>query len=184
MMSLFDQEKAVEQFGYEKRQEGCEEGREEGRIRQAKKTAVNMRKRGSSLDEIAEILELPADTIRTWVKEADALTEENPQILIKITDLTLISSGGSNYYKTFFRGRGVKLFSWKIEAINYNGRKEYEALGTPRHVSLLGVMSRSCYMGKFRNQIEYHKISVNEPVQSKSPLALRLADQAQCRYEK
>ena len=32
-----------------------------------------MRKRGSSLDEIAEILELPADTIRTWVKEADAL---------------------------------------------------------------------------------------------------------------
>ena len=69
MMSLFDQEKAVEQFGYEKRQEG----REEGRIRQAKKTAVNMRKRGSSLDEIAEILELPADTIRTWVKEADAI---------------------------------------------------------------------------------------------------------------
>ena len=69
MMALFDQEKAVEQFGYEKRQEG----REEGRIRQAKKTAVNMRKRGSSLDEIAEILELPADTIRTWVKEADAL---------------------------------------------------------------------------------------------------------------
>ena len=65
MMSLFDQEKAVEQFGYEKRQEG--------RIRQAKKTAVNMQKRGSSLDEIAEILELPADTIRTWVKEADAL---------------------------------------------------------------------------------------------------------------
>ena len=181
MMSLFDQERAVEQFGYEKRQEG----REEGRIRQAKKTAVNMRKRGSSLDEIAEILELPADTIRTWVKEADALTEENPQILIKITDLTLISSGGSNYYKTFFRGRGGgKLFSWKIEAINYNGRKEYEALGTPRHVSLLGVMSQSCYMRKFRNQIEYHKISVNEPVQSKSPLALRLADQAQCRYEK
>ena len=111
MMSLFDQERAVEQFGYEKRQEG----REEGRIRQAKKTAVNMRKRGSSLDEIAEILELPADTIRTWVKEADALTEENPQILIKITDLTLISSGGSNYYKTFFRGRGgVSSFHGKL----------------------------------------------------------------------
>ena len=32
--------------------------------------------------------------------------EGNQQILIKITDLTLISSGGSNYYKTFFRGRG------------------------------------------------------------------------------
>ena len=30
MMSLFDQERAVEQFGYEKRQEGREEGRQEG----------------------------------------------------------------------------------------------------------------------------------------------------------
>ena len=65
MMALFDQEKAVEQFGYEKMQEG--------RIRQAKKTAVNMRKRGCSFDEIAEILELPSDTIRVWAKEADVL---------------------------------------------------------------------------------------------------------------
>lgn len=66
MMALFDQEKAVEQFGYEKRQEGREEGREEGRIRQAKKTASNMLKRGSTFDEIAEILELPVDMIRSW----------------------------------------------------------------------------------------------------------------------
>ena len=77
MMALFDQEKAVEQFGYEKMQEGREEGREEGceegRIGQAKKTAVNMRKRGCSFDEIAEILELPSDTIRVWAEEADVL---------------------------------------------------------------------------------------------------------------
>lgn len=30
MMALFDQEKAVEQFGYEKKQEGRKEGRKEG----------------------------------------------------------------------------------------------------------------------------------------------------------
>lgn len=69
MMALFDQEKAVEQFGYEKRQEG----REEGRIRQAKKTASNMLKRGSSLNEVAEILELPIEMIRSWSEEASAL---------------------------------------------------------------------------------------------------------------
>lgn len=62
MMALFDQEKAAEQFGYEKMQEG----REEGNLEMAKKTAFNMRKRGVSYDEIAEILELPADMIRSW----------------------------------------------------------------------------------------------------------------------
>ena len=58
MMALFDQEKAMEQFGYEKMQEG--------RINQAKKTASNMLKRGLSLNEVAEILELPVETIRSW----------------------------------------------------------------------------------------------------------------------
>ncbi|NBH34330.1 hypothetical protein D3Z58_12340 [Clostridiaceae bacterium] len=43
-----------------------EEGREEGRLKQAKKTAANMRKRGTSFEDIAEILELPVDMIRSW----------------------------------------------------------------------------------------------------------------------
>ena len=55
------------------RREAREEGREEGRLKQAKKTAANLRKRGSSFDEIAEILELPADIIRAWAKETDML---------------------------------------------------------------------------------------------------------------
>ena len=65
MMALFDQEKAVEQFGYEKRQEG----REEGRIRQAKKTAINMLKDGESMDKIAKFLEIPIHLIQSWAKE-------------------------------------------------------------------------------------------------------------------
>lgn len=77
MMALFDQEKAVEQFGYEKKQEGREEGRkeghEEGDLSRARKTASNMLKRGSSLNEVAEILELPVETIRSWSEEAGAL---------------------------------------------------------------------------------------------------------------
>ena len=63
MMTLFSQEKAVEQFGYEKKQEG----REEGDLKRAMKTASNMRKRGASSEEIAEILELPPETILSWV---------------------------------------------------------------------------------------------------------------------
>ncbi len=46
-----------------------EEGREEGARKTARKTARNMLKRGILFDEIAEILELPIDTIRAWAKE-------------------------------------------------------------------------------------------------------------------
>lgn len=69
MMALFDQEKAVEQFGYEKMQEGRKEGRAEGSLKMAKKTASNMRKRGASFEEIAEILELPLNTVLSWMQE-------------------------------------------------------------------------------------------------------------------
>lgn len=69
MMTLFDQEKAVEQFGFEKDQGG----RKEGDLSRARKTAFNMLKRGSSLNEVAEILELPEDIIRSWSEESGAL---------------------------------------------------------------------------------------------------------------
>jgi len=69
-IKLADERREAREEG---REEGRKEGREEGRLKQAKKTAANMQKRGSSFDEIAEVLELPADTIRAWAKEADML---------------------------------------------------------------------------------------------------------------
>lgn len=62
-MALFDQEKAVEQFGYEKKQEG----REEGGFEMARKTSVNMLKGGEPIDKIARILEFPPETLLSWV---------------------------------------------------------------------------------------------------------------------
>ena len=50
--------------------QGITQGREEGDLKRAMKTASNMLKRGSSLSEIAEVLELPLETIRSWAKEA------------------------------------------------------------------------------------------------------------------
>ncbi len=46
--------------------EGREEGRKEGDMDRAKKTALNMLKRGDPLNDVAEILELPADLIKAW----------------------------------------------------------------------------------------------------------------------
>ena len=52
-------------------EEGRKEGREEGDLKRAQKTAFNMLKDGDPVDRVARLLELPADTIRTWAKEAN-----------------------------------------------------------------------------------------------------------------
>lgn len=54
----------------EGRQEGREEGRREGRQEEAQKNARNLLKRGTSLEEVAEILELPVETVQSWNLEA------------------------------------------------------------------------------------------------------------------
>ena len=46
--------------------EGRREGRKEGDMERAKKTAINMLKRGVSCEEAAEILELPVSVIQGW----------------------------------------------------------------------------------------------------------------------
>ena len=51
----------------EGRQEGRKEGRQEGRQEAYRRTARNMLKRGDSLEEIAEVLELSIETIKAWV---------------------------------------------------------------------------------------------------------------------
>lgn len=50
-------------------QEGREEGRKEGDIERAKKTARNMLNRGIPLQDVAEVLELPIETIKIWIGE-------------------------------------------------------------------------------------------------------------------
>lgn len=59
MMALFSQEKAVEQFGYEREQEGD--------LKRAMKTAFKMFKAGEPIDKIAAFLEFPPETILSWV---------------------------------------------------------------------------------------------------------------------
>ena len=59
MMALFDQEKAMEQFAYKKKQEGLEE--------KAKKTALNMKKKGYSDTTIADLLEVSVTIVQQWL---------------------------------------------------------------------------------------------------------------------
>lgn len=63
MMALFDQQKAVEQFGYEKKEEGREEGRKEGK----REVALNMKAEGMADSVIARILGEGLDIVQEWL---------------------------------------------------------------------------------------------------------------------
>lgn len=75
MMGLFDQEKAVEQFGNEKKEEGRKEGREEGRtegreegkLESKRETAINMKAEGLPENMIARVLDVGLNMVQEWV---------------------------------------------------------------------------------------------------------------------
>lgn len=67
MMGLFDQEKAVEQFGNEKKEEGRTEGRAEGRLEGKKEAAINMKAEGLSEGMIAKILDVGLGIVQEWI---------------------------------------------------------------------------------------------------------------------
>ena len=63
MMGLFDQEKAVEQFGNEKK----EEGREEGKLESKKEAAINVKAEGLPESMIAKVLDVGLNIVQEWV---------------------------------------------------------------------------------------------------------------------
>ena len=51
----------------EQKNEGRELGREEGRIRQAKITALKLQKKGHSIEDIAEWVDFDEETVKKWL---------------------------------------------------------------------------------------------------------------------
>ena len=51
----------------EGRKEGRKEGREEGRKKQAMETALKLKKKGHSLEDIAECVDFDVETVRKWL---------------------------------------------------------------------------------------------------------------------
>ncbi|WP_394683067.1 hypothetical protein [Schaedlerella sp.] len=71
MMGLFDQEKAVEQFGNEKKEEGRTEGRAEGhaegKLEGKKEAAINMKAEGLPEGMIAKVLDVGLSIVQEWI---------------------------------------------------------------------------------------------------------------------
>ncbi len=67
MMALFDQQRAVEQFGYDKKEEGKIEGKIEGKMETKKETALTLSEMGMPVDSIAKVVKEGVDTVQQWL---------------------------------------------------------------------------------------------------------------------
>ncbi len=65
MMALFDQKKAVEQYGLDKMKEG--------EMKKAKETALNMQQEGVPASMIAKVLNVGQELVQQWISGGDAV---------------------------------------------------------------------------------------------------------------
>ena len=73
MMTLFEQEYAVERYGDEKRAEGKAEGKVEGR----KEMALSLFQMGVPIEKIAEAAKLDVGLVKNWLIESGTVGVKN-----------------------------------------------------------------------------------------------------------
>ena len=69
MMALFDQKRAVEQYGYDKKKEGETIGEARGEMKKARETALNMKQEGMPVNMIARVLNVGQELVQQWFSE-------------------------------------------------------------------------------------------------------------------
>ena len=77
MMTLFEQEYAVERYGDEKRAEGKAEGRTEGELNKAKEMAFSLFQMGVPIEKIAEAAKLDVGLVKNWLTESEIVGAKN-----------------------------------------------------------------------------------------------------------
>lgn len=96
----------------------------------------------------------------------------NPEVVFYIKNFVVASDA---YMQ---EGRTVKLKSGNGDAICFDMAKEYEEMGKPKVVDLVGTLAKNCFMSSIKNQVEVVKIIKPSTVKAVTPLAERLAQMA------
>ena len=77
MMTLFEQEYAVERYGDEKKAEGKAEGRAEGKVEGRKEMALSLFQMGVPIEKIAEAAKLDVGLVKNWLTESEIVGAKN-----------------------------------------------------------------------------------------------------------
>lgn len=109
----------------------------------------------------------------------------NPSPILLIKDLMLVpGSGQSSHFKYLGDNRAVKLSSILLDCVSFDNIERYERLGAPDRVNIVGKLSKTYYMGNFRDRLEFVEVEESKCYKKKkSSLALMLEKMAKERQQ-
>lgn len=97
----------------------------------------------------------------------------NPEVVFYIENFVITET------KYLQEKENVRFRSGNGNAICFGMGKEYEQMGEPKVVNLIGTLSRNCFMSSISNQVEVMKIIKPDMIRTMTPMAAQLAKMAQ-----
>lgn len=107
--------------------------------------------------------------------------EGNPEIVFMIKDYPLTPRYGKFYKVMGSEEQHIKLFGKDSVAVGFDMKDKYQALGEPKTVKLMGMLSTNYFMGKSEVQVELTQLDKSTTTK-KTALADLLAEKAGKRY--
>lgn len=111
----------------------------------------------------------------------------NPRPVLFIKGLLLTPSGqGSSYYRYMGGHSVVRMSSKELDCISFHDIEEFERMGAPAVIDVMGAVSINHYMGNSRYRLEFSYVSKSQKIQQgkRSALASLIAQKANGRYGK
>lgn len=109
----------------------------------------------------------------------------NPQPVLFIKGLLLTPSRqGSSYYRYMGDHSVVKMSSKELDCVAFHDVEQFELMGAPAVIDVMGTASINHYMGNSRYRLEFSYISKSNKIQQgkRSALASLIAQKANGRY--
>ena len=96
----------------------------------------------------------------------------NPEIVFYIENFMITET------KFMQGGESVRFLSGNGNAVCFGMGEEYEKMGKPKVVNLVGTLSRNCFLSNVSNQVEVIKIIKPDSIRNVTPMASQLAERA------
>lgn len=108
----------------------------------------------------------------------------NPQPVLFIKGLLLTPVGPGCYYRYMGERTAVRMSSRELDCISFHDIEQFERIGAPALIDVIGTASVNHYMGNSRHRLEFSYIKGSQkPVKHPSTLASLIATKAAERYQ-
>lgn len=127
------------------------------------------------------------ETLRRLLKDIQQYGpygQGNPQPVLFIKGLLLTPMGSGCYYRYMGDRTAVRMSSKELDCISFHDAEQFERIGVPTLIDVIGTTSVNHYMGNSRYRLEFSYIKGSQkPIKHPSTLASLIAMKAAERYQ-